>query len=218
MKIKKSIYIIKNVRVKIIILIMILFTLILFFSIYKNKESEFVVEVSTINTKNIDKIQSVETVALGEENINNLKETIHLKQYENMPEKLAGYKVIGKIEIEKIGLEKYILEETNEKTLKKSVTKICGPEINKEGNFCIAGHNYQSIFGKLSRLEIEDIIKLTDTYDRTVEYKIYDIQKVKPNDTECLSQETKGEREVTLVTCTLGAVNRIIVKGIEVYD
>lgn len=218
MKIKNSIYIIKNVRVKIIIIIMILFTLIIFFSIYREKESQFIIQVSTLNTKDIDKISSVETTALGEEDINDLKETIHLKQYQNMPEKLSGYRVIGKIEIDKIDLEKHILEETNEKTLKKSVTKICGPEINKEGNFCIAGHNYQNIFGKLSKLEISDIIKLTDIYDRTVEYKIYGILKVKPNDIECLSQETGGEREVTLVTCTLGATKRVIIKAVEVYD
>ena len=197
---------------------MILFTLIIFFSIYRDKESEFIIQVSTLNTKDIDKISSVETTALGEENINDLKETIHLKQYQNMPEELSGYKVIGKIEIEKIDLEKYILEETNEKSLKKSVTKICGPEINKEGNFCIAGHNYQNIFGRLNKLEIGDIIKLIDTYDRTVEYKIYDIQKVNPNNTQCLSQETEGEREVTLVTCTFGATKRVIIKAVEVYD
>ena len=135
-----------------------------------------------------------------------------------MPEKIGNDKVIGKLEIPKIKIEKYILEKTNEKSLKKSVTKICGPNINQTGNFCIAGHNYQNTFGKLTKLENGDIIKLTDTYNRTVSYRVYDIQKVIPTNTNCLLQETNGEREVTLVTCTLGATKRVIVKAVEIYD
>jgi len=106
----------------------------------------------------------------------------------------------------------------DDKALKKSATKVCGPQINKTGNFCIAGHNYQSVFGKLKYLKIGDVIKLTDTYNRNVEYKIYSIEKVSPNNIDCLSQNTNGEREVTLITCTLGAVKRIVVKAIEIYD
>ena len=221
MKIKKTIYIIEHLKRK--LLIVMLFILAIIFItimvIYSNHQTnQYVIQVSTINTKQIKQIQSETTESLGEEEIQNLRETIHLKEYVNMPEKIGEYKVIGKIDIPKIKIEKYILEKTNEKSLKKSVTKICGPNINRTGNFCIAGHNYQNTFGKLTKLENGDIIKLTDTYDRTVTYKIYDIQKVSPTNTDCLLQETNGEREVTLVTCTLGAVKRVVVKAVEVYD
>lgn len=37
-------------------------------------------------------------------------------------------------------------------------------------------------------------------------------------ETECLSQNTNGEREITLITCTTGAIKRLIIKAIELYD
>ena len=83
---------------------------------------------------------------------------------------------------------------------------------------CIAGHNYTQTFGRLKELEKGDILILTDTYDRKITYQIYDTFKVSPTDTSCLSQDTKGEKEVTLITCTLGAIKRQIIKAIEVYD
>lgn len=47
-----------------------------------------------------------------------------LKEYENMPTNIDGYKVIGKLEIPKIELITYILEETTKDSLNKSVTKL----------------------------------------------------------------------------------------------
>lgn len=148
------------------------------------------------------------------------QESIKLEQYKNMPRDLKGYKVIGKIEIPKIKLSSYILSETNNKTLKVSVTKLYGPEINKVGNFCIAGHNYRNnkMFGGIKNLEKGDEITLTDTYDRTVKYQVYDNYKASPKDVSCLNQETNGEREITLITCTAGAIQRVIVKAVEIYD
>lgn len=148
------------------------------------------------------------------------QESSELEEYKNMPRVLSGYKVIGKIEIPKINLSSYILSETNKKTLKVAVTKLYGPEINKVGNFCIAGHNYinNKMFGGIKKLEIGDEITLTDTYDRSIKYQVYDSYKVSPKDVSCLKQETNGERELTLITCTAGAIQRVIVKAVEVYD
>lgn len=155
--------------------------------------------------------------------INNKKEIVEeikLKEYQNMPEKIQEYKVVGKIECDKINLNQYILEETTEKSLNVSVTKLYGPKINTVGNFCIIGHNYinSKMFGNIKKLEIGDIIKITDTFDRTIEYKVYNIYTTNPKDTSCLSQETEGEREITLITCTFTGINRLIVKASENYD
>lgn len=143
---------------------------------------------------------------------------MNLVEYENFPREYRGYKVVGKIKIPKLEIEKYILEETTEQSLKASVTKTCGPKVNEIGNFCISGHNYQQTFGRIKELEVGDKILMTDTYNREMTYEVYDTYKVSPLDTSCLSQETNGEREVTLITCTLGAIKRNIVKAIEVYD
>ena len=140
--------------------------------------------------------------------------------YKNIPENIDGYEVIGKLEIPKIELSTYILSETDKHTLNKSVTKLCGPNVNGVGNFCITGHNYNKnkMFKNLRKLEINDKIYITDIYDNKAEYIVYDIYKVLPNETECLSQDTNGEREITLITCTPGALKRLIVKAVELYD
>lgn len=139
-----------------------------------------------------------------------------MKKSRIMPIKLKGFEIVGKIEIPKLKLERYILKDTNSKSLKVSVTKLCGPEINEIGNFCIAGHNYIRTFGGLKKLEKNDNVILTDVYGNRVFYKIYDIYKISPKNTSCLNQNTKDKRELTLITCTLGATQRIIIKAIEI--
>ena len=135
-----------------------------------------------------------------------------------MQKKLKGFEIVGKIEIPKLKVEKYILSNTTTKSLKVSVTKVCGPDINKIGNFCIAGHNYNKIFGKIKTLEKKDKIILTDVYGDSIIYEIYDIYKTSPQDTSCLNQDTNSEKELTLITCTAGATKRVIVKAVEIYD
>ena len=74
------------------------------------------------------------------------------------------------------------------------------------------------MFYKLKNLSIGDEIVLTDVYGRICSYQVYQIDKVLPDDLSCLEQETRGEREVTLITCTIGAQKRLIVKAREIYD
>ena len=137
-----------------------------------------------------------------------------------MPREKKGFKIIGKITIPKLKVENYILSETTTKSLKVSVTKLYGPEINKIGNFCIAGHNYKNnkMFGGIKKLEKGDQIILTDTYGDSITYEVYETYQTDPKDVSALSQETLGDREVTLITCTFGAIKRVIVKAVEVYD
>ena len=47
-----------------------------------------------------------------------------------------------------------------------------------------------------------------------MQYKIYDINQVFPNDVSCLKQNTNF-KEVTLITCTSDSKKRIIVKAKE---
>ena len=135
-----------------------------------------------------------------------------------MQKKLKGFEIIGKIEIPRLKLEKYILSESNSKSLEVSVTKLYGPQINKIGNFCIAGHNYNKVFGKIKNLEKNDKIILTDIYGDSTVYQVYDNYKTSPKDVSCLNQNTDNEKEITLITCTMGATKRVIIKAIEVYD
>lgn len=141
---------------------------------------------------------------------------INSKQNLNLiEEKYKGYNVSAKLVIPKIDLETYVLEDYNIEALKVSVTKFWGNNPNDIGNFCIAGHNYKE-FKNITKLNIGDIFTLTDNYNGIIHYEIYDIYKVLPNQTECLSQKTNGRKEVTLITCTSNSKKRIIVKAKEI--
>lgn len=142
------------------------------------------------------------------------------EEYVDMPRELKGYKVIGKLEIPKIKLSTYILDHTDKKTLKVSITKLYGPNVNEVGNFCMAGHNYRNnkMFGGIKKLEKGDKIVLTNPYGKSMTYEVYENYQTDPKDVSSLSQETMGEREITMITCTAGAIKRVIVKAVEVYD
>ncbi len=125
--------------------------------------------------------------------------------------------VIGLLKIDKINLMYPILSTTSEELLKISPCYFYGAMPNKVGNLCIAGHNYanQTHFGKLSSLTEGDTIQIYDLNSNKVDYTIYQILDVKADDTSCLSQNTNGNREVTLVTCNTIKGTRMAIKAKE---
>lgn len=129
-----------------------------------------------------------------------------------------GYDVVGIIEIPSINIKYPIINKTNDTTMKYSITKFSGGDINSIGNFTVAGHNNLNgtMFGKVKRLQIGDKIKMTDLYNNTVTYQIFDIYSVEPNDVSCLESVDENTREITLITCTNGHLNRLITKAREV--
>lgn len=138
-------------------------------------------------------------------------------QKTQIPTDYKGFSVIAKLEIPKINLETYVLENYSVQALTVSVTKFYGGEPNEIGNFCISGHNYvvKNMFHNLKKLDINDEIFLTDLKNRTYKYKIYKKETVLPKETECLSQITDGKIELTLITCTTDSSKRIILKAVK---
>lgn len=125
--------------------------------------------------------------------------------------------VIGLLKIDKINLLYPILSNSSEELLKISPCRFFGPMPNEIGNLCIAGHNYanQKHFGKLTSLEVNDILQLSDLNGNFINYAIYKIQEVPANDTSCMNQNTNNLREVTLVTCNTIKGTRIVLKAKE---
>lgn len=122
------------------------------------------------------------------------------------------------LSIPSLGIEYPVLSETSEELLKISLNKFWGGSPNSVGNYCVVGHNYKSgkMFGKLSQIDYGDIVKLTDLSGSTLSYKVYNIYVVNPDDVACTSQITNGQKEMTLITCTNGGKQRLIVKCREV--
>ena len=130
-------------------------------------------------------------------------------------EQIEGHKVVGIIKIPKINLEYPILETTSKETLNLSITKFWGNKINEIGNVTLAGHNNLNgtMFGKTKNLDIGDIIELTDIQNVTLKYKVFKKYVIDPNDITVILPEEEGTREVTLITCTNGNKNRLIIKA-----
>ena len=128
------------------------------------------------------------------------------------------YNTVGTINIPSINVNYPILTETSESLLKISVCKFWGCDPNQVGNFCIAGHNYRNtrFFSKVPTLVVGDIIEITDLYNTTLKYSIYDKYTVDPKDVSCTSQLTNGKKVVTLITCTNDSKQRVVIQAREI--
>lgn len=175
--------------------------------IKKEEKSYQAQNISAVYHFNKEEEQQKQEKEKEEESEISTKEEI-IKQYK-------GYPVVAKLEIPEIELETYILEKYSIHALNVSVTKFWGAEPNQIGNFCVAGHNFQNknMFRNLKKLKVGNRLFITDNKIGKVEYEIYNVYKVKPEDVSCLTQETNGKREVTLITCTNDSELRIIVKA-----
>lgn len=150
--------------------------------------------------------------------IENIKqEEIQETAIEEAQVEYKGYKVVGIIKIPKINLEYPILETTTNDTMRLSITKFWGNGVNKVGNLSLAGHNNYdgTMFGKTKQLEVGDTIELTDMTNVTKTYTIYEKFITDPNDISIIEADKFGTREVTLITCSNGNKERLIIKARE---
>lgn len=134
--------------------------------------------------------------------------------YLNSNSKGQKYRVAGQIHIPKIDVNYPIVYETSDEYLKIAPTKLFGPDVNQPGNVCIVGHNYKNeqFFSRLSELENNDKINLLDNKGKRVSYLVYDKYEVSETDLSCTNQNTNGEIEATLITCTKKKDKRLVVK------
>ena len=177
------------------------------YGIYKESTiSDTPNKTARINENNTELIKN--NVNSNEKNKNSIKEKI-AKEYK-------GYVVSAKLEIPKIKLDTYVLDEKSEEAMWVCPTKYYGPEPNEVGNYCIAAQNYdkENMFNHIIDLKIGDKIYLTDNENGKIEYRVYDIYKTEPENTMPLMQATE-KTEITLITCSDYSSKRIIVKAIK---
>lgn len=184
------------------IFILIIFSTITYISVGIYKESKI-----KLKEKSKNKIQVEEANETTEE----------VREKVNIPNTYLDYEVTAKLVIPKIELETYILKDYTKERMDVCPTKFWGPEPNEIGNFCITGHNYKkdNMFYNLIDLEIGDEFYLLDNKNGKYTYTIYDIYKVKPQNTDSLEQDTGGKRIVTLITCVNYSDTRLIIQAVE---
>ena len=197
---KRSKGIFKKLMFIVILVILLIFVISEIPILMKNKTEE------NINNNNVTNDEPKEIILPPEE----------IGERE-IPDKIGGYDVLGAIVIDKIGIQQNILNKTTDSSLSLAVTKFYGPQINEQGNFCIAGHNYKGLFIDLKDLQNGDTFYIIDkAQSRKITYQVYKKYSVEPTELDCLSQSTEGRKEVTLITCNPGGLTRLIIKAKEI--
>lgn len=124
-----------------------------------------------------------------------------------------GYTVIGTIEIPKINLSYPILKEASTSAIEVAVAMLYGVGPNQPGNTLIIGHNYRNgqFFANNKNLSKGDKIYITDSTGKRLTYTIYDKFETTTEDTEFITRNTNGAREISLQTCTDDGSMRLII-------
>ena len=128
-----------------------------------------------------------------------------------------GFTVVGRMEIPKIDLDLPVLERATKNSLEKSIGVLMGPGLNQVGNTIIVGHNYRNntFFSRNSELENGDKIYITDTTGTRIEYTIYNIYTTSSEDSDYITRDTAGKREISLSTCTSDSRYRLVIWASE---
>jgi LPXTG-site transpeptidase (sortase) family protein len=124
-----------------------------------------------------------------------------------------GFNVYGTIEIPKTNVKYPILEKVTKKSIETAVAILYGPGPNQPGNTVIVGHNYRNglFFSNNKKLSNGDKIYITDYEGKKLTYTIYNKYETSPEDTEYMTRNTNGAREISLSTCTDDSSARLII-------
>ena len=146
-----------------------------------------------------------------EEVINEEPKEISTEEEEKL---INGYKPIALMEIPSISLSQGIVEGISDDILQYYLGHFEGSaKPGEKGNFSVAGHrvsDYSEAFVNLYKIEIGDEILIKANKKEYV-YEVTDNFIVSPDNVEVL--DNTDEATITLVTCTVGAKERVIVKG-----
>lgn len=123
--------------------------------------------------------------------------------------------IIGIINIPSINISYPIFSSCSEEFLRISPCRFYGPTPGKNGNLCIAGHNYDNgvFFSNIPLLKIGDEIILSDYKKRLFSYFVTDIYEVKNDDLTPIYNFNENSKVLTLITCNNINKNRIIVRA-----
>ena len=210
---------------EILFLITILILLIILIIIFSYKIYAFITEEKEIeNNENVETVAKeddilITTATKEEENIiaeeNNKNSQVNIDNSTQTTSNGDTYSKIAILNIPSLGIKYEVLSKTTDALMKISLTKYWGPEPNEPGNFCIIGHNYRNtkFFSKLLNIKKDAIVELTDLSGKTLQYKVYDMYLVHPDDNSCTSQLNEGHTDVTLITCTNDGKQRFVVKA-----
>ena len=162
---------------------------------------------------NLSKKEKISNDLINNYSIYRLYSNQNVANAKKVEENVNG--LFGIIEIPKINLYYPVFSNLSEDLLKIAPCKFFGETPNKNGNICIAGHNYHnsSFFSKLSALNKDDEIYIYDNNGTKYTYLIYNIYEVEASDFSPVFNYNKKEKIISLFTCDEFGKKRLVVKG-----
>lgn len=127
--------------------------------------------------------------------------------------KYKNFTILGQIEIPKTKVNYPVLQEVTPKALNVAVAKLYGPGLNEIGNTVLIGHNNRNglFFANNKKLNMGDLIYITDLNGNRIKYVIYNKYETTEMDTDYMTRDTNGKREISLSTCTDNGEKRLII-------
>lgn len=119
---------------------------------------------------------------------------------------IDGYRYIGYVTIPALDLNLPIMSDWSYKQLNISPCRYYG-SIRGE-DLVLMAHNYTYHFGRISRLEVGDLVLFTDMDGGMTEYAVVGMDIVDPRSVDVV---TAGEFDLVLFTCTYGGGSRVVV-------
>lgn len=185
----------------------------------QEKSTEDIIIKEEVTDKDFTDTEEIEETEQEQENLSN-SESLKQKEIQYTASNGETYSIIGKLNIPSLNIEYPILSSTSTALLKISLNRYWGAYPNEVGNMVVVGHNYKNdkFFSNLSKINIGDIVKISDASGNTLDYSVYKTDIVDQYDNSCTSQLTDGKKEITLITCyydagSTHATKRFIVKA-----
>ena len=131
-----------------------------------------------------------------------------------MPVKnIDGADYIAVLTIPFLGIELPVMGEWSYPNLKISPCRYAGSAYTDD--LVICAHNYTKHFGKLKGLTANDTVILTDMDGNVFNYRVVEMEILKPTDTEKIKA---GDWDLTLFTCTIGNQSRVTVRCEKIIE
>ena len=121
---------------------------------------------------------------------------------------IDGYDYIGVLQIPSLDLTLPVISDWSYPALQIAPCRYEGSAY--DGGMVIAGHNFDSHFGKLSQLEPGDEIKFIDLSGNTFTYAVAETEVLEAT---AIEEMVTGGWDLTLFTCTLSGQTRFTVRA-----
>ena len=177
----------------------------------KNELEGFDREVPTISLTEYEKKEKEKQKNKDKKNTKKEKRTTgYYSSYDNS----FTYHTIGRIRIPKTSISYPIYSSPGEHALETGIGLIYTENgLNEKGNTVLQGHNWRNwmFFSRNHLLKKGDNIYIKDERGVELEYIVYSKKIYNPEDVSYIQKETKGKKEIALVTCAVAATKRLVV-------